>query len=207
MMEIEAKFKLPNRKTLQGLQNLDQLAGFSLSGGQVKQVHDTYLDTVGRRILAAGYACRLREQEDGVQITLKALGKARDAVHRREELEVSLATYQPPAQWPAGPVRERLVQLAGQETLEQLFDLHQTRLVRVASQGPRRVAELSLDEVHLSTRHKKQVLFVLEAELLSTGTEDDLTALVNCLQIEWKLEPELCSKFEQAMIFLENAPP
>ncbi|MBE9506456.1 MAG: CYTH domain-containing protein, partial [Chloroflexi bacterium] len=61
-MEIEAKFALPDAETLRRLQAIDHLAGFALSTGQVKQMRDTYLDTADRLILAAGYACRRREQ-------------------------------------------------------------------------------------------------------------------------------------------------
>ena len=63
-MEVEAKFALPDAKALQRLQVVDHLAGFVLSAGQVKQMRDTYLDTVDRRILAAGYACRRRERDE-----------------------------------------------------------------------------------------------------------------------------------------------
>ena len=61
-MEIEAKFALPDAQTLQRLQSTDHLADLTLSEGQVEQVRDTYLDTTGRAILAAGYACRRRER-------------------------------------------------------------------------------------------------------------------------------------------------
>ena len=57
-MEIEAKFNIPDAETRQRLRSVESLAGFALSTGQIKQVHDTYLDTAGRLILAAGYTCR-----------------------------------------------------------------------------------------------------------------------------------------------------
>jgi len=72
-MEIEAKFALPALETLRRLQKVECLAGFALSEGQVKWVHDTYLDTADRQILAAGYACRQRSQDEGILITLKEL--------------------------------------------------------------------------------------------------------------------------------------
>lgn len=85
-MEVEAKFILPDAQALQYWQQVDQLAGFSLSARQVNQVHDTYLDTPERSILAAGYACRRREQGRGILVTLKGLRGAKGAIHRREEL-------------------------------------------------------------------------------------------------------------------------
>lgn len=201
-MEIEAKFCVPDEKTFQSLKTIDQLAGFTLSEGHVKQVRDIYLDTTRHAILAAGYVCRRREQSNGVLITLKAIGGAEGSIHRREELEILLPTYRPPAQWPASPTRERVLGLIGDSPLVLLFELQQTRLIRPMSQSGRSVAELSLDEVHIDARDKTHIYLVLEAELAPQGTEDDLAAVVNCLQNEWGLEPEPLSKFERAAALL-----
>jgi len=203
-MEIEAKFALPDAETLQHLQGIDRLAGFVLAAPQVKQMHDTYLDTVERTLLSADYACRRREREGEVVITLKGLKKAKGAVHRREELEVSLPTDGPPTEWPASPVRDRVLQLIGEAPLFSLFDLQQTRVVRLVSQDERQVAELSLDDVHLTFSGKEQAYLELEVELGPRGSEEDLATIVACLQDEWGLEPEPRSKFERALNFLEE---
>jgi inorganic triphosphatase YgiF len=73
------------------LQTIDQLAEYSRSTVQVKDIHDTYLDTRRRQILAAGYSCRRREMRDGIVMTLKSLDSAEGAVHRGGEWEVTLA--------------------------------------------------------------------------------------------------------------------
>lgn len=203
-MEIEAKFALPDPETFRRLQTIDHLTGFALSASQVKRVCDTYLDTAERLILAAGYACRRREQSEGTLITLKGLGGVKGAIHRREELEVLLPADAPAAQWPSGPVRDRVDELIGDAPLMPLFDLQQTRIVRQVNQGERQVAELSLDEVHLAVDDRELAYFELEVELRPQGTEDDLTAIVICLQDEWGLEPEPRSKFERALAFLQE---
>jgi inorganic triphosphatase YgiF len=205
-MEIEAKFALPDAETFQRLQAADHLAGFTLSAAQVRQVRDTYLDAAGWPILDAGYACRRREQDENVTITLKGLRGAGGAVHRREELEVVLPADQPPAQWPASPVRERVLKLIGNAPLVPLFELQQTRFARLVSHGERPVGEWSLDEVHLTAEGGEHTYRELEVELAPQGTEDDLAAIVACLQDEWGLEPEPRSKFERALAFLEGVP-
>ena len=198
-MEIEAKFALPDTHTFQRLQAVDRLAGFALSAGQVQQVCDTYLDAVGRPILGAGYACRRREQNDGILITLKGLGGVQSAVHRREELEVWIPSDLPPAQWPPSPARERVLQLVGLAALLPLFELQQARLVRRMTRDERLVAELSLDDVHVKAGNREQAYLEAEVELKSQGTEDDLASIVTCLRDEWKLKPEPLSKFERAL--------
>ena len=206
-MEIEAKFSLPDVETFQRLQAVDHLAGFALSKGHDRQVRDTYLDTAERSILAAGYACRRRERDDEVIITLKGLGGAAGAVHRREELEVVLAEDGPPARWPPSPACDRVLELIGEDSLVPLFELQQTRTVRAVSDGERPVAEWSLDEVHVLAKGQEQVYFELEVELIPRGTEEDLAAIVACLQDELGLGPEPRSKFERALAFLAEARP
>ncbi len=214
-MEVEAKFAVPDARTFQRLQAIEHLADFSLSQGQVKQVRDTYLDTAKRAILASGYACRqrtenadsvAREASRSVLITLKGLRGAEGAVHRREELEVFLPSEQPPAHWPESPARDLVLQLTGDAPLIPLFGLEQTRVVRPISRGERPVAEFSLDRVRVVVEGREQTYLELEIELAPTGTEDDLCELVNVLQDEWRLVPQVRSKFERALAFLEICP-
>ncbi len=206
-MEIEAKFVLPDTEVLEHLLTVDHLADFALKGKQVKQVKDTYLDTPDRLILAGGFACRQREKDDGVLITLKGLGRAEDGVHRREEYEVLLPAVAPPTEWPAGPVRDRVDELIGDAHLVPLFYIEQTRILRQVSQDERIVGELSLDDVLTTAQGKEQGCLELEVELAPQGTEEDLKALVACLQDEWELEPMVLSKFERGLAFLDAAQP
>ena len=198
-MEIEAKFNLPNVKTLHRLQSIESLAGFALSIGQVKQVHDTYLDTAERSILAAGYTCRQRERDGQIIMTIKQLQSTSDVVHRRQEFEVTLPREAPPVQWPEGPARQHILTLISDKALLPLFDLSQTRIVRTVSQGERTVAELSLDEVHIVAAGRERVYQELEIELTAQGMEDDLATMAACLQSEWGLRPESRSKFERGL--------
>ena len=209
-MEIEAKFAIPDLDSFQRLQAIADLAGFALSADQVKHVRDTYLDTAGQNLLAGGHACRLRETGQDVLLTLKRMKKASGAVHRREELEVLLPDVRRPAQgvhipyldWPSSAVCDRLFQLVGEASLLPLFTLEQTRTARLMSRDERAVAELSLDDVHLIVGGREQAYLELEVELQPHGTEDDLAAIVTCLQDEWDLEAEPRSKFERGMAFL-----
>jgi CHAD domain-containing protein len=203
-MEIEAKFRVPNRATFQRLHSLEDLCGYQLRAPQVQKVHDTYLDTADRRVLAAGYVCRRRESPLGTVITLKALAASAEAVHRREEWETPIASDAPLPEWPPGPVRDHLLQWAGDAPLGPLVELYQTREVRTLAQGERTVAQLSLDKVIFTAGERRRTALELEIELVEEGNEDDLATLTSCLRMEWALSPEPRSKFERALSFLEG---
>jgi CHAD domain-containing protein/transposase-like protein len=206
-MEIEAKFVLPDPETMHRLETAESLAGFPLLPGRVEEIHDSYLDTADRRIMAAGYACRKREQSGGILVTLKQLRAAEGAVHRREELQVSLASDLPPERWPDSTVRDRLLDITAREPLQLLFELSQTRVIRPVGRGDQLVAELSLDTVRLHSGVKSLPYLELEVELLPGGTEDDLAQIVASLREEWQVQPEPRSKFERALRFLGQPRP
>lgn len=207
MMEVEVKFTIPDKETWKRLQETDQLAGFLLSSGHSISIHDFYLDTAGLSIKQAGYACRKRELIDKTVITLKQLAAANGAFHRRNEFEIFLpAADLPPAQWPDSPARNLILQLIQQHPLIPLFDLNQTRFVRLMrSHSERLVAELSIDEVHIQAADNEQIFYELEAELLAEGTESDLEKIQSCLQQEWALIPASCSKFERALTLITTS--
>jgi CHAD domain-containing protein len=205
-MEIEAKFSVPDQGTFQRLQALTVLCGYPLRAPQVRELHDTYLDTADRRVLAAGYSCRRRESPQGILITLKALAPSTEAVHRRQEWETSLPSDAQVDQWPPGPLRDHVLQWIGNASLVPLVQLRQTRHVRTVAQGERTIGELSLDEVLFAAGPRQQTILELEIELKEQGHEGDLATLVPCLRAEWGLSPEPRSKFERALSFLEGAP-
>ena len=52
-MEIEAKFAVPDEMTLERLVQADRLAGYTLLPAKIKRVHDTFMDTPDRAVLAS----------------------------------------------------------------------------------------------------------------------------------------------------------
>jgi inorganic triphosphatase YgiF len=198
-MEIEAKFAVPDEATWLKLQSVERIAGYALSPGETRQVHDTFVDTPDRAILASRHVCRKREVGGQIVMTLKRGQTVEGAVHRREELEVTLERELPIGQWPPSEIRDRLLSIVGDVALVPLFDQHQTRVIRWASQADRIVAEMSVDSVELSINGREQGYFEVEFELKEAGTENDLAAIAACLQSEWKLKPEPRSKFARAL--------
>ena len=198
-MEIEAKFAVPDEATWLKMQTVDQIAGYALSAGETKHVHDTFVDTPDRSILASRHVCRKREIDGQILMTLKSGQTVEGAVHRREELEITLEREQPIGQWPPSEIRDRLLNIIGDVPLVPLFDQRQTRIIRWATKADRVVAEMSVDKVELSIKSREQSYFEVEFELKEVGTEDDLFVISACLQNEWHLQPEQRSKFSRAL--------
>jgi CHAD domain-containing protein len=199
-LEVEAKFSIPDEQTFQWLLETDSLAGFHLGEGTTTELHDRYLDTASGSLFAGRYACRIRRHDGRTLVTLKGLGGASGAIHRRAETEVELPEPLPPQDWPPGPARELALSLLAGEPLIPLFDIRQTRYSRVLYDEDRAVAELSIDRVHvLQGDSPVMTCLELEAELLADGSSEDLGRLATELQEAWGLKPELRSKFERAL--------
>lgn len=198
-MEVEAKFLVPDDAVFARLEAAESLAGYDVAPGEARRDRDTFLDTADRRFLSAGYYFRRRETGDGVRFTLKELIAPADGVLRREELEALVAADVPVAEWPGGPLRERVEALAGGEPLETLLSLAQVRIARVVSRGGAEIAELSLDRVTATAPDGDRSWLEVEAEARGRGGEDDVAALATVLRDEWGLIPEGRAKFSRAL--------
>ncbi len=210
-MEIEAKFTIQDTQTYEKLQALDSIGPFVISASHLYAIHDTYLDTPDCKILAAGYACRRRDQNGQCLITLKALQGSGGAIHRREEWETNLPTTTPLPlsvdQWPDSDVKQRILALSGSAPLTPLFSLAQRRLTRSVQQGQRLVAELSLDTVTLLVNGTREPSIELEIEIKGQGTVADLQAILDRLADMPGLVAEPLSKFERGLAAINTALP
>ena len=199
-MEIEAKFSIPDERTLQLLLDVNALAGFTLGEVATAELYDRYLDTADEDILAGGYAFRLRRWDDRYQATLKSLGGAAGAIHRRTEHEIELAEPLHPGDWPPGTIRDLALRLCGGKPLATLLEVEQSRHSRLLYDGGRRVAEVNLDRVRMRRGETIAATYLeFEAELLPDGCEEEIERLSTELQEKWALVPESRSKFERGL--------
>jgi CHAD domain-containing protein len=202
VLEVEAKFGIPDEQTFQQLLDADTLAGFRLGATTVAELHDCYQDTASAALRANGYAYRLRRRGNRYTATLKGLGATSGAVHRREEYEVELAAPLVPQHWPPSPARKLALELCETRPLIPMFKLTQIRYSRPIHHAQRAVAELSLDRVSVHRAGEIASYLELEAELLPRGTKQELEQIAAELQGEWELRPESRSKFERALAHL-----
>ncbi len=206
-MEVEAKFSIPDEQTFQRLLRATSLAGYSLKEPVLLHLHDQYLDTDDGGILAGGYACRMRQQDELTLATLKGLGTVSGAIHRRLEHEVELPYPLPPPHWPASAARDLALRLSGHEPLIPLFEAEQSRHRSHLCDGDRLVAELNLDRVRLFRESTTAATYLeLEVELVQGGSEELLIQIAQELQAEWGLQPQSRSKFERGLALLDASP-
>lgn len=196
-IEMEAKFNVPNANVFAELQQLSSVGDFKLKSIGTRTVVDRYLDTSQHQMLQAGYACRIRTSRDRQLLTLKALSPAEGSTHRRREIETEIVS-DIPQDWQDGEAKHLVLEIAGQDSLQTLFVIYQTRHQFHAFFDNQPVIEFSLDEVSLQDRNSVDY-FELEAELIETGSEADLSAFVDALQANWSLQPESKSKFERGL--------
>ncbi len=199
-MGTGTKFALPDEATLERLAELDALGELSLSAPLASFFRDVYLDTTDRALLAAGYCCRRRESGAGILVTVKTVARADGG--EREELELEMPAYRPPAEWMASPGRELILGIAGDRDLVPLVELEEERRARVASREEVEIGMLSLDSARIEFGGRVQRFMELEFELRPEGTERDLDGVVRTLSEGWNLRPEQRSNFERALEFL-----
>ena len=198
-VEIESKFIVPDRRAFHRIQELQSIAGFTLTAGRLVEVVDTYLDTPDGAVLKAGYALRRRQREGSLLVTLKSTTPSTGGLHRREEWETVLAADVAPAMWPPSEARDRVVAIAGGQALAVLFQLRQQRFLRDARDGDRRVAEVSLDDVQVEVSGRREEYRELEIELAPEGREEELARMAEWMRGRHDLLPSARSKFERAL--------
>ncbi len=199
-MEIESKFRIADVHLFERLRSLTSIHEYALKEPATKIIADTYLDTAEGMLLQGGFACRLRHDlthEKWIG-TLKGLGQADGAVHSREELEVAIEPNALPPQWPPSAARAKAMELAGNQSLKELFTIEQTRHTRKVVRGEKMIGELSLDEVTFRVGGQRSRSYELEIELAGDGTPDELSAL-NTALLPMGVRPEPRSKFERAL--------
>ena len=206
-MEIEAKFSVPNRDTMERLKRIVRLGPFE-PGDVVKHlVVDTYYDTAGRDLLALGYAYRVRQLDDQRMVTLKGIGDTDSAIHRRTECEVPVSPdgdLQDMSAWPSGDVWDSARSVVGEKSLQALFVITQSRHVRELYYRGTPVAALSIDEVLIEAEQRKQRAWIVEAELEPDGTIQDLESLVSHLEGTWGLVSETVTKFHMGLALADE---
>lgn len=201
--EVEARFRADGRGTLERLAARSTLGDAMLGPPRTVLEEDRYLDTVGGRVGAARWACRLRSREGVTRISLKGPpdAPATGWLHRRPELEGPASPIIEPHAWGASAARDLLLELSGDAPLVEWLRLLQERTERAVTLDGRLLGTLTLDVVTAERGGSRLgQMLVVELEIRADGDPDrDLTPLAEALATEPGLEAEPRTKLELAL--------
>lgn len=195
MQEIELKFQIPREREA-GVRR-----AVATSSSRVQRLQARYFDTPDRRLAAAGFALRLREEDGHWVQTVKARG---DGMMQRGEDEVCVpAGPEPPALdlarhagTPAAAALRGLLPGGAETELVEVFatDIRRTRReVRTAGAG---LVEIALDEGEVRGADAVAPVLELEFELLR-GPPAALAALAARWVVRHHLWLDVRSKAER----------
>lgn len=207
-MEIESKFLVIEEADFQALENLSELASYTLSEPKVQLNEDVFFDTENRAIMASGYYLRVRKAfgEEGSWVTIKSLGGFESGTHRREEYVSFLPEGKSVIECPDFRIRNMVLELTAGLEFFPFLSLKQKRMIRQIKIGNRFVAEAYLDRVNLRSGGREKHYNEFEVELKSEGNSEDLESIRNFLLKHYNLTESPFSKFERAFLFMENLP-
>jgi inorganic triphosphatase YgiF len=195
-VETEAKFIVTDRMAFLSLRDSKSMGKYVLRHMGAVEARDTYLDTKDRRLMHAGFACRLRELTPEYFITLKSVSSREGDIHTRTEYEERISDpghAVRPELWPDGPAREAVTRIGRGVVLGAIAEIRQTRWKREVSASGLPLFELSLDEVRLPG-----LLFCVEVEL-TAGTKEELGEFIAVMRNIAPLKADPKSKLEHAL--------
>lgn len=207
--EVEAKLLADGPEPLAALAAEERLGEAILGPPRTVDEVDRYLDTADGRLASAQWACRLRQRDGAVRVSMKGPPDARPtgSIHQRPEVEGPATSSEDPQDWPASPARTLLDQLRRGAPLGERFRLVQRRTERsVTAGGAIPLATLSLDAVVVHRgNHRAGELFAVELELRTdAGTEEEaaLDRLADALALRPGLTPDPLTKLQHALELL-----
>ena len=201
--EVEAKFVADDPPVLAELARAPSLAFAGLGPARAALETDRYLDTPDGALASSLWACRLRERDGSIRVSLKGPAQAAAGAwhHRRPEVEGPATTSIDPDNWPDSEARRRLLELSGGGALVERLTLHQERTERAVLVEGVPVATLSLDVVDIVGGDERDRLHVVELELSSADALplERFEALATALAVRPGLWPDPRSKLEHAL--------
>jgi inorganic triphosphatase YgiF len=208
-LESELKYRAESDATLDALASPSGLGPATLGPSHAVEELDRYLDTEGRHLARARWACRLRTRQGRTIVSLKGPSQhaAGAALHLRPELDGPVDGGLEPSSWPPSSARDLLLELTEGAPLAERLRLAQQRTERDVLIAGRRVGILSLDRVRvLRDGQERGVLRVVELEMAPEALASGLDPgpLERALAAIPGLAPDPASKLERALALMDE---
>jgi inorganic triphosphatase YgiF len=131
VIEIEAKFSVPNNALFTKYVQCNQIGEFYLGQVNTNHVVDKYLDTIDDDIWNAGYKMRVRYGTEHSCITIKSAISAHDRFSVRREIEFELSSEPDDIlQWTNQEAMNLVIPIVAGKPLNVKVELKQVRSVR-----------------------------------------------------------------------------
>jgi triphosphatase len=198
-------------------------AGVTIVPEPARELRDVYYDTEDWRLYRAGYALRVRRDNESAEATMKALMPSEGGIRRRREISEPLKGVQTPKGIP-GPVGERVRRVAGTADLRPLFEVStRRRTFALCSETPSSGEIVEDTSGNIRPQNSEQDAIVLaevaldESEIFANGGDsthlsrvevevgsdaaihDGVRDFVEVLKEALKLRPTRTSKFRMGL--------
>jgi triphosphatase len=176
---------------------------FDADAAPVEEIEDRYYDDDADSLRNAGLALRRRRLGERAWAALKSAGETDAALHRREELEISMGGSAEEPGWPDA-ILERLKAVVDPAELRPRVDLATTRVLFRIRRGDEEIAQLGFDAVSARTPGSERSAFFDEVEIEACEGADlaDLERIAEAIDGLVRLTPNPVNKLERAALLL-----
>jgi len=202
--ERELKFSVLDPRVPATEELAAALAPLQVRSAPEEAILDRYYDDDAGSLRAAGLALRRRRIGDRAWAGLKQQGERDGALHRREELEVPLASTADEAPWPDA-VLERLEGVVDAAALRLRVALETTRVPFLIRNDGTDLAVLAFDAVTARAPGLERSALFDEVEveaLAQSATRDELERIGEAVDALVKLTANPVNKLERAEALL-----
>ncbi len=195
--EIEVKFAA-SKKTLERVEELEELSGWEVEKRGVLHLVSHYFDTPNFHLLYNNFAYRLREEDGKKVVTLKSNGRAKDGIYIREEQNKILLDGEDVTsrEFLAENFPKILEIIDGEPLRESLIVDNERHLLHFKKDDA--LIEASLDFLYFMKGKRRIPYNELELEL-KEGSEEALRDAVQNLRKHFHLSLSGASKYEMGL--------
>lgn len=206
-MEVELKYAVPDEETAQRIWNDDELGNLIEEDScRVDRYYGSYYDTPGHILTDNDIAFRIRHEGERTVACLKWHGSRHGALHKREELNVTIEGDIPekadPEIFRESEKGKEIIEMTGGEKIPGLFDVDVLRKSMRVDTGSS-IIELSIDRGKIRTAAGDVPISEVELELFQ-GDEQSLMETGEWLAGKYDLEAEKRSKFARGLAKLKG---
>ena len=204
-MEVELKYSIADEQTADLIWDDEWLAGMAEAQTRSQErFYGAYYDTEDRLLIKNDIAFRVRKEGDIAVAALKWDGDSDGALHKREELNVTIGEEIPDEvdlKWfEESDIGERVIEIAGGRKLVKLMETDVSRRHMRVDTGSG-IHEVSIDIGTLTADGRSSPIMEIEIEQFQ-GEEEDLLGIGKKLEEKYGLVPEHRSKFARGLALL-----